>query len=93
VVIGIFVIAVGIVALPAPGPGMLVLAFGAGLLAREFAAIARFFDWLEIRGWRMGGWGLNVWKGWSTGTRVLATGLTAVAAAGALVGTYFWLFE
>lgn len=93
VLISIIIIAVGMVALPAPGPGMLVVAFGAGLLACEFAAIARLLDWLEIRAWRLGRWASETWNGWSTGVRLVATGVTVVLAAGALVGTYFVMFR
>ena len=41
--------AIGAVALPAPGPGILVLALGAGMIARESRVAARVLDWIELR--------------------------------------------
>jgi uncharacterized protein (TIGR02611 family) len=53
VALGILVILLGLVALPAPGPGTLVIAGGAALIAREFLWMARLLDSAEvkIRGW------------------------------------------
>jgi uncharacterized protein (TIGR02611 family) len=47
--LGALILAVGIVALPAPGPGTIVLAIGAALIARESEWTARSLDWLEVR--------------------------------------------
>jgi hypothetical protein len=52
---GLVVVAVGLVALPAPGPGMLIVALGAGLIARESERLAHALDRLEVflrRKWR-----------------------------------------
>lgn len=40
---------VGMVMMPAPGPGMLVVAFGLVMLARESLMVARLLDATEIR--------------------------------------------
>jgi uncharacterized protein (TIGR02611 family) len=45
-VAGVVLILVGIVLLVLPGPGMLLIAAGLGLLATEFPAVRRFVDWL-----------------------------------------------
>jgi uncharacterized protein (TIGR02611 family) len=52
---GIVVVIVGIIALPAPGPGMLIVALGAGLIARESERLANALDRFEVflrRKWR-----------------------------------------
>jgi hypothetical protein len=46
---GIATVAVGVVLLPAPGPGALVVAAGAAILSRESKAVARSLDWSELR--------------------------------------------
>jgi len=40
---------IGIVLLPAPGPGFIVVFFGGAMLAEESLAAARAFDWLELK--------------------------------------------
>ena len=49
VALGIVVVLIGILALPAPGPGTVVIAVGAALLARESQVVARVLDGLEVR--------------------------------------------
>lgn len=49
ILLGVVVVLIGFVALPAPGPGMLVIAGGAALLARESLLVARLLDGLEVR--------------------------------------------
>ncbi len=55
---GILLIIIGIILLPAPGPGTLIVAVGAALLAGESAKVARFLDRAEcwgraqLRKWR-----------------------------------------
>jgi hypothetical protein len=50
---GAGLILVGVVALFVPGPGILFIAAGGAVLARESLAVARALDWLEIRGRRV----------------------------------------
>lgn len=47
--LGVFVTAAGLVLMPAPGPGMLIVAVGLSLLAHESAQVARALDWAELR--------------------------------------------
>ena len=49
IVLGVVMVLIGFVALPAPGPGTLVIAGGAALLARESLMVARALDALEVR--------------------------------------------
>ena len=55
IALGALIILVGIVALPAPGPGMLVIAAGAALLARESRWIAERLDAAEVSLRRLAG--------------------------------------
>ena len=41
---------IGIVLMPAPGPGFLVVFVGGALLAEESLLAARALDWLELKG-------------------------------------------
>jgi hypothetical protein len=50
---GVGLIFVGVVALFVPGPGILFIAAGGAVLARESLVVARGLDWLEIRGRRL----------------------------------------
>jgi uncharacterized protein (TIGR02611 family) len=47
--VGVIILGIGLVALPAPGPGTLMLALGAAIIARESAWTARSLDWLELK--------------------------------------------
>jgi uncharacterized protein (TIGR02611 family) len=73
----------GVFLMPAPGPGMVVVFIGGLLLSRESLAVARFFDWLEMRLLRMLAWARRTWRNMSLLAR---TGTIAVIAsvAGAL---------
>ena len=46
---GAVLIAAGLFMLVAPGPGIVVLAFGGALVAEESLPVARFMDWAEVR--------------------------------------------
>ncbi len=59
---GLVLLPVGVFLLPAPGPGVLVVALGAALVAREFEAAARFLDAAEVQGRRAVGWVRRTWK-------------------------------
>jgi uncharacterized protein (TIGR02611 family) len=48
-VIGTAVVVAGIIMLPAPGPGWLVILAGLGILATEFAAARRVLVWVRDR--------------------------------------------
>ena len=49
-VAGALIALAGIVLLPLPGPGLLVIAFGALLVAEESLSVAKLLDALESRG-------------------------------------------
>ncbi len=78
------IILAGIVALPAPGPGFLVIAVGVALLSRESAIVARLADWTELRARRGARWAGRFWRRASLPARaaiaVLGLALTGAAA-------------
>jgi hypothetical protein len=45
-----------------PGPGILVLFVGAGLLAEQSLITARALDWTEIRLRRLVAWAQKAWR-------------------------------
>jgi uncharacterized protein (TIGR02611 family) len=49
ITLGAVVVLIGLVALPAPGPGMLIVAAGLALLARESRWIAERLDVVEVK--------------------------------------------
>ena len=58
---GLALVAVGVLMLFIPGPGLLVGALGAACLACESRQLARALDWLEVRGRRVATWCAGVW--------------------------------
>ncbi len=48
-VVGVAVVAIGIVLLPLPGPGWLIIFGGLGILASEYAWAARLLAWVRRR--------------------------------------------
>lgn len=62
-VCGVATTLVGIVLIPLPGPGWLIVGFGVTLLAQESRSIARFCDRTELR---FRGWGER-WRRWRAG--------------------------
>lgn len=55
-------IAIGAVLLVIPGPGILFLLMGGGMLATESRSVARFMDWSEIHGRKMAARVSRRWK-------------------------------
>jgi len=49
IALGAVLILAGIVFLPLPGPGMLIIAAGAFLMAERSRAAARALDWVEVK--------------------------------------------
>jgi hypothetical protein len=49
VVLGGFSIVFGFILFFVPGPGILFVAIGGGLVANESLIAARFFDWIEVK--------------------------------------------
>ena len=62
VVVGVALLLAGIVLLPAPGPGALVVLVGAAMLAEESLLVARACDSAELRMRALLGWARRAWK-------------------------------
>jgi uncharacterized protein (TIGR02611 family) len=88
---GIVVLAAGIIALPLPGPGSLVLLVGVALLARESPVVARMADWSELRLRSSARWVSRWWRRASLAAK-LAVGTLALAITGAAVLGMYHLF-
>jgi uncharacterized protein (TIGR02611 family) len=78
---GLVVLAAGVFFLPAPGPGFLVIALGAAMVAQESLVAARASDWTEVRLRALVSWARRVWREGSAVTRGLIV-LGALALAG-----------
>jgi hypothetical protein len=81
---GIVVTVAGIIAMPAPGPGMLITAFGLVMLAHESLVVARLLDAAEVKLRPIALGALAWWKRRGTGARI-ALGALALVIAGACV--------
>ncbi|MBW3534556.1 MAG: hypothetical protein KY453_04975 [Gemmatimonadetes bacterium] len=79
---GVLIVLAGLFFLPAPGPGVIIVALGAALVARESRRVASLLDAAEVRGRRILTWARRRWKTASTPARGLAV-LTAAILAGA----------
>ena len=62
IVVGLLLFPIGVVFLAIPGPGLLVIALGAVLIAREFRFAARLLDVVEVRGRALMTWTQRRWK-------------------------------
>src|SRR5882724_3905374 len=91
---GAAVIAVGIVLLPLPGPGWVIIFIGLGIWATEFRWAARLLRWVRSR--------VRAWTAWLGRRRLLTRAAVTVALAAAtlaiagtayilLYGTPTWL--
>jgi hypothetical protein len=89
--VGVGLLAGGVVLLFIPGPGLLLIVFGAALVAGESAAVAGLLDRAEPplreRAARLAAW----WRGAGTLTRVLVGGLVALGVVAAGVAGVAWL--
>lgn len=85
---GAAVIALGIVLLPLPGPGWLVIFVGLGIWASEFRWAARLLRWVRGR--------VRAWTRWmgrrAPFTRVLVTLVLLVAVAAGVGGSYIAVY-
>ena len=59
---GALLIPVGLFFLAVPGPGLVIIALGAVLIAREFRFAAIILDWIEVRGRQVFKWARERWQ-------------------------------
>lgn len=88
---GIVVTVLGVIAMPAPGPGMLITAFGLAMLAHESLVVARLLDTAELKLRPIALGALAWWKRRGTGARI-ALGALVLLVVGlcALAGIWFF---
>ena len=89
---GIVVFVIGIVLLPAPGPGFIFVLIGAALMAEESYYAASALDWLELRVRHLSRWAGQMWKRMPLAVKGLAAGIVAIAAGAAGWGAYVLVF-
>jgi hypothetical protein len=89
---GILIMAAGFFFLFVPGPGLLILFFGAVLVAKQSLLAARALDWTEVRARKALNRSLGAWRGSTPALKILLVGL-ALAVVGAVgFGAFKFLF-
>ena len=84
--VGLAVVIVGVIALPAPGPGWAIIFVGLGILATEFVVAQRLLHWVRLK--------YNAWVAWMgrqhRSVQLLVSGaiLLFVALCAWLVGVF-----
>jgi hypothetical protein len=83
IIVGIVVIAIGLVATLTPGPGGLVVVLGAALISRESAVVAKAMDKVEVALRVAGRWCQRFWKRahWTVKVLLVLVGTAVLAAA------------
>jgi hypothetical protein len=85
---GIVVIAIGLVMLPAPGPGIIVIGIGGAMIAQESLAVAKLLDSIEVKGRALFRRLKSAWKKSSPLTRLSAIAMFALCFAALLYGSF-----
>jgi hypothetical protein len=88
-VVGLAIVALGIILIPAPGPGAMIVLFGAGLIGGEFLPVARFCDNSEVvlrhfikrasETWKFSPLGAKVWMSLGALIVLVMVGLGALS--------------
>jgi hypothetical protein len=89
---GILVVVGGIIAVPSPGPGWLIVLLGMGTFAGESQLVARFMDRAEVGLRELASWVMNFWASLSAAVKVLVV-LLILACAVASGYVTFYLFS
>ena len=92
-VLGILLLAGGVVLLFVPGPGILLIAFGGGLLAQQSRWLAKRLDELELLLRRIARRGRSLWKRARTPIRVAVASGGVLAVGLAAWAAYLWFFR
>lgn len=86
---GGIIMAAGVFFMPAPGPGMVILAIGATIAARESLLAARALDWTEVLVRKLWGKARRFWKKAPVWLKILMVLLILASLAG--FGWLLWL--
>lgn len=78
---GLAIMALGLLLMPAPGPGTAVLIIGAAIAAQESMRVARLMDWCESRLADAVKRALHWWRSRSTVAKALLIAIAASSAA------------
>jgi uncharacterized protein (TIGR02611 family) len=81
-VVGTALFVLGLVLLPAPGPGFLVVFVGAAMVGQESLWVARLLDSAELRLRACLAWARRLWKRASAAARAAIIAAAALLAAG-----------
>ena len=87
--VGVAIIVPGIIMIPAPGPGAVIVILGLALIADEYRPVAIFLDRSEL-GLRASY--AKIWGSASTSQRVIVTLLTTLVCAVACYWAYLYFF-
>jgi uncharacterized protein (TIGR02611 family) len=93
IVAGLAIAALGVIFIPLPGPGSMIIFLGLGLIGCEFAPFARFLDWLEVRVRKVKTWLQNLWQCAPLPAKVALTLFAVSITAAAGFGTYQMFFQ
>jgi type IV secretory pathway VirB3-like protein len=91
--LGLALVLFGIVLLFIPGPGILLIAFGAALVAQRFLWLAKRLDALELWTLKLARRMLRFWKAASTPVRAAVVAACIAIAAGAAYGAWALLLK
>jgi uncharacterized protein (TIGR02611 family) len=80
---GLLLFLLGIVLLPAPGPGFLVIFVGAAMIAEESYWAASALDAIERKGWRVFRWMRKAWRRASLALKAASIVLASAIVTGA----------
>ena len=78
---GLTIMAIGLLLMPAPGPGTVVLVIGAAIVAQESLRVARAMDWCEARLIHAVKRTIQWWRSRSMGAKALVITTTAASVA------------
>lgn len=89
---GFLVVGGGVIAVPGPGPGWLIILLGLGMIAGVSLSFARFMDRVEVKLRGLARRGVGIWAAWPALVKVLMLLTTLVCAATLGYGIYFLVF-
>lgn len=89
VVGGVMVVGGGLIAVPGPGPGWLIILLGMVMIAGESLSFARFADWAEIKLRRLARRVASVWAASPAAAKVLTILALTVCATASGYGIYY----
>jgi hypothetical protein len=90
--LGLVVLLAGLFFLPAPGPGIVIVALGLAILAEQSLIAARMIDWSELRAREVIDWCVDLWERSGMAARVAIVVLGAAIAGAAAYGAWWMTF-